>query len=347
MTTRPGEPEPMAIQATGSDELAPEGLDPIQRDAYEWIVRFMRGGMSSAEIESMRAWYRQSPAHAKAYADVRRVWNALGPVARASMRDNPDAASKVYSEKSARPVVSARLGRRALIGGALAASAAYALAKPPLDLWPSYSEMMADYRTGAGERRILTLADTVTLDLNTRTSVTVLSQTAEMIQLELLAGEAAFSKSDPSSALTVVAGSARMVAMRTNFNLRCDGSRVSVACLDGDLLVQRGSAKAQLRPREEVIYDDRAISDVRGFDPDRVSAWQQGKLIFDGTPVAQVIAEINRYRPNRIILMNDQIGRRLLTARVATAETDKIVVQIVHIFGANARTLPGGIVVLT
>jgi transmembrane sensor len=45
--------------------------------------------------------------------------------------------------------------------------------------------------------------------------------------------------------------------------------------------------------------------------------------------------------------MNEGIGRRLLTARLPTTETDKIVTQIVHIFGAKARTLPGGIIVLT
>ncbi len=45
--------------------------------------------------------------------------------------------------------------------------------------------------------------------------------------------------------------------------------------------------------------------------------------------------------------MNEEIGQRLLTARLPTTETDKIVTQIVQIFGAKARTLPGGIVILT
>jgi transmembrane sensor len=78
-----------------------------------------------------------------------------------------------------------------------------------------------------------------------------------------------------------------------------------------------------------------------------VTAWRQGRLIFEGTPVARVISEINRYRHGRIVLMNEEIGKRLLTARLPTTETDKIVMQIVQIFGAKAQTLPGGIIILT
>jgi transmembrane sensor len=234
-----------------------------------------------------------------------------------------------------------------LIGGALAASAAYAVVKPPLDLWPSYSELLADYRTGAGEQRQVTLADTVSLDLNTKTSIAVRSQTADMTQIELISGEAALSTGTGSSRLTVVAASGRIVATRSDFNLRCDGSQVSIACLNGSLLVVRDGSTTRLDARQQVSYGDQEISAVTAANPDNVTAWRQGRLIFEGIPVAQIIAEINRYRSGRIMLMNEDIGRRLLTARLRTTETDKIVIQIVHIFGAKARTLPGGIIVLT
>jgi transmembrane sensor len=78
-----------------------------------------------------------------------------------------------------------------------------------------------------------------------------------------------------------------------------------------------------------------------------VTAWQRGLLVFDATPVAEVVEEVNRYRPGRIVLMNNDIGRRSLTARLRIAEADRIVMQIVHIFGAKPTPLPGGIVILT
>jgi transmembrane sensor len=345
--TKPDEPEPMTQLAASMDEEALAGLDPVQREAYEWIARFMAGGMTSADVEAMKAWYRQSRAHAAAYAEARRLWNALGPVANARMGESGDIDRAGGRTRHPRIMPTAAVGRRAFIGGALAASAAYAFVKPPLDLWPSYSELMADYRTGAGENRQVTLADAVSLDLNSKTSVTLRSKTADATEIELISGEAAISTGAASGKLTVVAASGRIIATRSDFNLRCDGSMVSITCLDGELLVVRDGVMTPLCARQQVHYSDRGLGSVTATDPDVVTAWRQGDLIFEGMPVAQVVAEINRYRSDRIILMNEKIGRRLLTARLRTTETDKIVIQIVHIFGATARPLPGGIIVLT
>jgi transmembrane sensor len=341
--TKRDETAPMSLHTGAADDEAAAGLDPIQREAYDWIARFMGGNMTASDVARMKAWYGQSPVHSRAYAEARRVWNTLGPVANARMRESADA----EAAGRARSYLSAPIARRALIGGALAAAAAYAFVKPPLDIWPSYSELMADYRTGPGEQRQVKLAGTTSLDINTRTSIALRAQTADMTQVELISGEAAFSTGMGSTELTVVAASGRIVAIRSDFNLRCDGSEVSITCLSGGLTVLRGGAATPLGAGQQLRYGDREIGSVTAVDPENVTAWRHGNLIFDGEPVADVIAEINRYRTGRIVLMNEEIGRRLLTARLRTTDTDKIVTQVVHIFGAKARTLPGGIVVLT
>jgi transmembrane sensor len=345
--TKRDEPDPMTLSMASTDDEDLEGLDPIERKAYEWISRFMAGGMSPSEIEAMKAWYGQSGAHVAAYAKARRVWNVLGPIANARMRPSGDAGQGSRNPSHPRMSPSTPIGRRALLGGAVAASAAYAFIKPPLELWPSYSELVADYRTGVGEHRQVTLSDAVSLDLNTRTSVAIRSRSSDATQIELISGEATISTSAASAELTVVAASGRIVATRSDFNLRCDGSQVSITCLTGDVLVERDGFTSPLGARQQVSYGDRGIGTVTTINPDNVTAWRQGRLVFEGTPVWQVIAEVNRYRHGRIVLVNEDIGRRLLTARLPTTETDKIVTQIVQIFGAKARTLPGGIIILT
>jgi transmembrane sensor len=345
--TKRDEPDPMTPLMASTDDEALAGLDPIEREAYEWISRFMAGGMSSAEVEAMKVWYGQSGAHAAAYAKARRIWNALGPIANSRMRESGNAGLTGRNPRHPHTSLSAPIGRRAFLGGALAASAAYAFIKSPLDLWPSYAELMADYRTGAGEHRQVTLSDAVSLDLNTRTSVAIRSRTADATRIEVISGEAAISTRATSAELTVVAASGRIVATRSDFNLRCDGSQVSITCLTGDLLVEQDGLTSPLGARQQISYGDRGIGAVTMINPDNVTAWRQGRLVFEGTPVSQVIAEVNRYRRGRIVLMNEEIGQRLLTARLPTTESDKIVTQIVQIFGAKARTLPGGIVILT
>jgi transmembrane sensor len=337
----------MSLPTTITSDDAIADLDPIRREAYEWIARFMGGGMTSADLEAVKAWYRLSAAHEAAYGEARRVWQALGPVAGdavgrlAGARQMSHTAPRSPVDRLSSP------GRRVLIGGAIAASAAYLLVRPPLNLWPSYAELMADLHTGAGERRQVTLADRASLDLNTRTSIAVRSQTADATQIELLSGETSISTGPTALPLTVIAAGGRITATEADFNLRCDGAEVSITCLRGNLTVERDGSMTFLSARQQVGYDDRAMGAIVTIDPDIVTAWQHGVLIFDSAPVAQVIAEINRYRSGRIVLMNAEIGRRLLNARVRTSETDKIIVQIVHIFGVKARELPGGIVFLT
>jgi transmembrane sensor len=339
--TTPDEPEPM--NSLASTDQVSDGLDKLQGEACEWIVRYMSGRMTPADLAAMQAWYCRSEAHASAYAEARRLWKELGPIAAA--REQALAREQRVARVST--ALSVPVGRRIVLGGAIAASAAYVVARPPLGLWPSYAEWSADYRTGTGEQRQVTLAQSVSLDLNTRTSIAIRSQAADAAHVEVIAGEAVIATRAGAMSLTVLAGSGRVVSTRAEFDLRCDDGRVAVTCLRGDVTVKRSDASTLLHANQQVSYSDREIGAVATVDPEIVTAWRKGLLIFEAAPLADVIAEINRYRPGRIVLLNDDLGRRRLTARLKTAETDVIVDQIERIFAAKVRRLPGGIVLLS
>lgn len=327
---------------TDRSDQAIGDFDPIEREAYEWMARFMGGDMTTADVETMKAWYGRSPAHAAAYADVSRLWKALAPAAGAVVARGGEAGRT--SQHRHPPSI----GRRAVLGGTLAASAAaYMLVRPPLGLWPSYAELTGNYRTGAGEQRQVSLAGAVSLDLNTRTSLAIRAQTTGAMRIELISGEVAIATGASSAPLTVVAADGRIFAAKATFNLRCDDGQVRVSCLDGNLEVERAGMVTPLVAGRQVGYGRQGMGVATDVDPDAVTAWRRGVLIFEATPVSRVIEEVNRYRSGRIILMNPEIGRRLLNARLPIAEVDKILVQIEHIFGAKATALPGGIVVLT
>jgi hypothetical protein len=66
----------------------------------------------------------------------------------------------------------------------------------------------------------------------------------------------AITTSAASAELTVVAASGRIVATRSDFNLRCDGSQVSISCLTGNLLVEQDGLTSPLGARQQVSYGD-------------------------------------------------------------------------------------------
>jgi transmembrane sensor len=332
MTTLP----PSLDKAIVADGL-PDRFSDLEREAFAWVMQFARGRGSTDDLSALQEWARQSPEHAIAFDRVSRTWKTLG-----TMGDELDA--EFPSLRPARNAAPTRLGRRAFLGGAVAASAAgaaFLAARPPLELWPSWSEMNADYRTGVGERRELALAENVSIDMNTRTSI------ANGAEPELISGEAVISisrKADAPFALRAAGG--RIVASDARFNIRSESATVYVTCLQGAVTVERLSKTLPLPAGRQVAYSSLGLGSTVKIDTSVVRAWQDGVVIFQSTPIADVIAEVNRYRSGRVILTNRALGQRLFNARLRITNIDRVVGQIVQAFGARATTLPGGIVLL-
>ena len=61
---------------------------------------------------------------------------------------------------------------------------------------------------------------------------------------------------------------------------------------------------------------------------------------------SRVIAEVNRYRPGRIVLIDRSLGDEEVTARFRLDRLDDAIAQIHEVFRARIRTLPGGLVLV-
>lgn len=312
-------------------------LTRIDREAHDWLVRFAAGNASHADLEAFREWSAHAGC-AEAFARACRLWDAVGP------------ASKDLAGAGI-PVEKQRIGRRAFIGGALAASAtvaAYIGAQPPLGLWPSLSELAADYRTAPGEQRKFVLAGGPSIELNTRTSVTLRGSTAGGTErIELIGGEAVIAtRSDQRAAVEVIAGDGRVTATDAAFNIRYERDVVCTTCVAGEIEIALGGRSTNLRRGEQVIYSFGNLGMVTKVDAAAVTAWKDGMLVFRSTPLVDAVAEVNRYRHGRIVVTNAALGRRLFNARFPIANVDGVVTQIQQIFGASVTVLPGGIVLL-
>ncbi len=303
-------------------------------------MRFAAGNADRAELETFKQWSARDPAHAEAFARACRLWEALGPAGEV-------AAAKVQQR--------ARMGtlmrRRAFLGGALAASAAgaaYIAVRPPLGLWPSVSELRADYRTGIGEQRSVALAGGPSLELNTRTSIAFDPAAGGAAHMQLISGEAAVSVTpDITKPVEIAAAGGRVIATDSTFNLRCDGDTVVATCLSGAIDVRLGQHSAQLRADQQVTYSADGLGPIKTIDPAMVTAWKDGLLIFHSTPLADAVAEINRYRSGRIIVTNAALGQRLFNARFRIKNIDGVVAQIHQAFGVYVTNLTHGIVLLS
>jgi transmembrane sensor len=308
---------------------------PLERESYDLLFRFVSRTADASDLRALQQWSAQSPAHRDAFARACRTWEALAPAA--AMIGTAAAPSR-------------RVSRRIVVGGALAASAAAAsvmLIRPPLGLWPSWSELNADYRTSVGEQRTVALGDHASIELNTRTSVTIQQPTGQTGRIELISGEASIAIKPAAARLVeVVAMDGRASASDAVFNIRVRADGVCTTCVSGQVAVERGDSRAVLVAGQQIEYGPGRFGPMTPTDPATTTAWRDGVIVFHATPLAEVVEEINRYRLGRIILVNQALKQRVFSARFRIENVEAAVAQIERVFGAKATRLPGGVVLI-
>jgi transmembrane sensor len=347
MTTSSKQPDP---HDPDDPQNMPDRPDALRQDAHAWVSRFASGKVTQWEAQAFQRWRAASPRHQAAFEEARDQWRLLKPAIGNLLHTDPAAANyhRQALREPHRPTVN-RNRRRIFLGAAVSAAAAAGVAAvyPPLGLWPAAGEWGADYRTAAGEQRALALADQVSITMNTRTSIRRVALDGRTVGLDLLDGEAAVELSSARAAFSVVAGAGRSVAEAGRFEVRNLGGKVCVTCIEGSVRVEHPAGVRLLQARQQTVYDAVAVSGVAAVDPADVSAWRQGELVFRRAPLMAVIEELNRYRPGRIVLMASSLRNNTVSARFQLAALDTALLQIQRSFNLTARSLPGGVLVLS
>jgi transmembrane sensor len=337
----------------------------VEPQAREWMVRLRSGNATQEDAAAFQRWCAERPEHARVAAMIGMTWGAIDSAA-ARVAAQDAASGQAWTGRSkAHPLHRFRPGRRAFAGFAVAAGASWLALRPPLGLWPGLGELAAnlaaDYRTGTGEQRQVAVADRVVVSMNTQTRIDVLSTGSKETGINLLAGEAevatggmqggiqggmSSSASGAANPFVVVAGRGRLQARNARFDVRRDGDAVCVTCVSGSVTLDHPRQKTTLSAAQQLVYDDHGVRPMAQVDPAAVTAWRRGLLVFDGVPLSQVVDEINRYRPGKLVLRNATLGRRLVQAKLSIAELDRAIGMIHQIYGVKVTELPGNIVLL-
>jgi transmembrane sensor len=321
------------------------GLDATEREAHAWVRRLTSGNATVEDAEAFREWRVRSAANALAFTSASKLWETVGAAGQ-NLVDGPAAIATLLDAEAKRGMT-----RRFVLGGGVAAGAAAAgaaMLRPPLDLWPSWPELAADYRTGTGEQRKVALADNVSINMDTRTSISLRPDHGDANRIELIAGQASITAAPAAwRPVTVIASRGRTVARQATFDVRYLGEEVRVTCLGGEIQVEHEGRALTVREKQQVAYDKRRLSDIIAIDPAVEAAWQQGLLVFRYTPLPKVVEEVNRYRSGRIFIVNSELNKHLINGRFHLDRIDDVLLQLKQAFGVQAKMLPGGIVLLS
>jgi transmembrane sensor len=329
----------------------------IDEEAALWIWRLDSGTLAAAEQHSYEAWLRQDPRHKRAIEEFSGVWQAL---------DGLDAAKR--GEKIA---TFTDAGRQRYARGArrwwLAAAAMLAMVLAGA-IWLQQGSEIQTLATAVGQQRNVTLADGSVVTLNTNTIVeTDLSRRVRQIYLRK--GEAHFQVAhDRSRPFLVHAGDAVVRAVGTEFEVRLRSDRhVEVLVNEGRVEVQaaasdstdapvsagnahgRAMRVAALRALSAGQQLSTATSDyaVIPVSPAQLSselAWREGAIIFDGEPLSEAIAEVERYTDARIVVSDLRTAALPVGGRFRTDDVQGFLDGLQAALPVSIRRTPGGLV---
>jgi transmembrane sensor len=249
-------------------------------EAAAWLTR-LHGPDRTPELErELQVWLKE-PAHAAAFEEASAMWDKIPGVSAAiAFRARRKISNPTHS--------------KAFIGGVAFGCLVVALLS-----WMLVSREPG-YQTETGEQRSLTLADGTRVLLNTRSHVVPRYSASGPRIVDLVSGEALFEVAkDPLRPFVVDAGSKRVVALGTIFSVRKDGSTIEVTLLEGRVAVSDKetavTAGLTLMPGQRVraAGQDAPVMDSPNIE--LVTAWKNGKVVFDDATLAEAVAEMNRY----------------------------------------------------
>ena len=320
-----------------SAQVPSRDIRAVEAEAARWCVRLSNHPVSASTEAEFDAWLAEAAEHRASYL---RCEKAVALTRQ--LRDDPSLQSdialcaRIAANESSVPRFGSWWARNRLgpfgVRAAWTAVAAMLVVAVVLGGYGVFGQRPpVVYQTQVGERRTIVRDDRSTVTLNTDTRLSV-SMTAKLRRIDLQRGEAFFSVThDKTRPFEVWAGHGMIRAVGTQFGVEVMRDRVTVSVLEGIVTVNpsmgapNAPAVGRLEANRSLTFGERGdMSPERAADVLRIRAWREGKLVFDDVPLAQAMAEYNRYTTHKVEIGSPRIGRLPVSGVLDVADSDSL-----------------------
>jgi transmembrane sensor len=223
---------------------------------------------------------------------------------------------------------------------------------------PPVAESITELRfeTGHGEQLSRRLADNSVLHLNTDSAVTIRYGKTERL-VTLTAGQAGFEVAhEPDRPFRVLAGSAEIVDIGTQFDVRLARNSTVVTVVEGRVEVGPSPIRKTLgtnvgQPRAARFVELAAgqqVSVAEGewpavpitLDVQSTIAWLHQEIVFDHEPLERVAAEYNRYTAKPIEIATPALRNMQISGVFSTDDPDAFIAFLRSLKGVRVEVTP-------
>lgn len=180
------------------------------------------------------------------------------------------------------------------------------------------------YYTDKGVKAIVYLPDSSKVWMNSDTKITFPKEFSGDVRRVSISGEAFFDVvSNPDVPM--------IVSTQKGMKIEVLGTKFMVRSYDNDddaqatlyegrinIVSEKGRVRELLktiRPNESIIYKNRIFTQVKDIDTSKVKAWTNGYLIFDKTPLNEVVKKLERWHGKTIEVKDSSILGYKFTAK--------------------------------
>jgi len=213
--------------------------------------------------------------------------------------------------------------------------------------WQQQPTFTSSHLTPRGQAKTITLPDgtALSLDADTQAQVTLYRDRREV---RITQGQILFAVApDSARPFHVLAGPARVTVGGTRFSVRyratgMEAGSAQVAVQEGHVRVAgaQGAVAADAAPADLVAGQALSVSPagvlgpVSAVAPGSIALWRKGLIRFENTPLADALAELERYGPTGLVVHDPavaalRIGGTYQTSR--PAEFARMLAQILPV----------------
>ncbi|RMQ50670.1 hypothetical protein ALQ04_04344 [Pseudomonas cichorii] len=320
---------------------------PAQEEAALVWLRVLHNQPGYAEQQAFSRWLQADPAHVEAYGKAQVLWELSEIPAAQLAAEDVVALDALLCAMDAPPP--RRHRQRWAVGLAMAACLMLMISvgagwQP--QRWAS--DLGADYVSAPGQVRTVTLDDNSQVTLDADSAIAVNFRGNER-RVQLRRGAAFFKVTHTGEPFVVYADTGETRVLGTEFEVRLEPEGAQVTVLSGRVGVKAATAAEQqiLQTGQQVAYHDKQLTSApRNIDSESLLAWRQGWLNYYRTPLADVVNDLSRYYPGRIVVLNDQLAARRISGTFPSKDPQAVLNALQSVVGFETYSMLGRVIVL-
>lgn len=203
-----------------------------------------------------------------------------------------------------------------------------------------------DVQVAIGQRQQISLEDGSLVVLNSGSHLRI-EKHLRSRQVELVGGEAMFTVVHVDTPFIVRSQGVQVRDIGTVFNLRSDSRGVNVGVIEGSVEVSnKHTTPRLLQAGEQLRATAELIGGVEPANTDSLTAWQHGKLRFDGALLSDVIGDLQHYRQASIRIADGRTGGLRLSGEFDSEDVEALINMLPRILPVSLQRGSDGSVLL-